>query len=198
MLDLGEFLSEIRNMPGHWNRISVMFQKIQDAINQIGSGVGIDATGHMPAPPAPQKINVAAGTDHVHVTITDNSARTRALNYFAEWSVNDPAFANANVEDLGAARGRILSLPAKDGSGTPINYYFRAYSSYRGSKTVSPRIVHGGDLTPTAVQLTGASQLTPLPSTGAGTASTNGSQAGQGFGTPQVVNPSPARQLIQI
>lgn len=197
MLDLRELLDEVRNIPGrHWARISVMFEKIQDAINQIGNGVGVDATGHTPVPAAPAGINVAAGTDHLHVTINDNEARARALNYFVEWSVNDPSFSNAHVEDLGASRGRMLPLPAKDGSGNPISYYVRAYRSYRGSASASEKTIFGGNLTPAPVVLTGTSQLTPLASTGSGTAPTNGSGAGQGFGIAQIVPPSPARKLI--
>ena len=197
MLDLTEYIAEIRSMAGHpWQRMSVMLRKIQDAINQVGNGIGVDPTGHMEPPAPPQGINVAAGTDHIHVTLTDNSQRSRPLNYFVEWSVNDPNFGAPNVEYLGPSRGRILALPAKDNSNNPINYYVQAYSSYLGSETPSQKIKYGGTYTPTAVQLTGTSKLTPLSSTGAGTAETNGSQGGQGFGIPQIATPAPARKAL--
>lgn len=198
MLDLAEYISEIRSMAGSpWQRMSVMLNKIQDAINQLGDGVGVDPTGHTPSPAPPQGISVAASANQVHVTLTDNSKRTRPLNYFVEWSVNDPSFGNPHVEDLGVSRGRMLPLPAKDGNGNPINYYFRGYSSYPGSVNPSEHVVFGGKFTPSAVQLTaGTSQLTPLASTGAGTAATNGSQGGQGFGVPQITGPQPAREAL--
>lgn len=199
MLDLAEFLAEIRTMSqSPWQRMSVMITKIQDAINQIGTTAGIDPTGHLAQPAPPQAINIKAGTDHIHVTLSDNSQRSRALNYFVEWSANDPSFGNSQVEDLGASRGRMLALPAKDGSGTPINYYLRGYSSYLGSTGASEKIVYGGKFAPSAVQLTGASQLTPLPSTGAGTSATNGSQGGQGFGIAQITPSQPARELTFV
>lgn len=200
MLDLTEYIAEIRSMMGKpWQRMSVMLKKIEDSVNQLGNGTGVDPTGHTDSPPPPQAINVAASASQVHVTLTDNSQRSRPLNYFIEWSVNDASFGAPNVEDLGVSRGRMLPLPAKDNSGNMINYYFRGYSSYPGSVTPSEHIVYGGKYTPSAVQLTsGTSQLTPLPSTGAGTANTNGSQGGQGFGVAQVTTPVPAKEALFV
>jgi hypothetical protein len=182
MLDGGSYLSEIRQtLP----RTSLLLEKIIDGVNQVGISTGVDPTGHISPPDPPQSIQVSAGSDHVHVTLTDSAQRSRALNYFLEWSANDPAFMKPNVEHLGASRGRVMALPAKDGSGDVISYYFRGYSAYLGSEVASDKIYNGPNLNPTPVTLTGASTLNLLTSTGAGTAPTSGEVGGQGFGTDQ-------------
>ncbi len=181
MLDLSAYLSEVRNQFGR--PLSLMFESIESAINQVATVTGTDTQGHTSSPNAPQAINVAAGSDHVHVTLTDSSQRSRALHYFLEWSQNDPSFGQPHVEHLGVARGRVLALPAKDGGGNPINYYFRGYSNYLGSKQASDKIYHGTATAPTAVMLSGASTMDLLPSQGAGTG--HPQHSGQGFGKPQ-------------
>jgi hypothetical protein len=182
MLDLSAYLTEIKNRDP---RVGVAIQNIQDAVNQLGTATGCDPTAHTEAPNPPAAINVASGSDHVHVTLTDNAQRSRAQNYFLEWSVNDPDFLAPNVEHLGAGRGRVMALPAKDGNNNPINYYFRGYSHALGAKSASKKVVFGGTSSPTAVTLTGSSTLNLLPSTGSGTSPSNGQKPGTGFGTPQ-------------
>lgn len=183
-LDLGEFLGDIRaNLGG---RISQAFELIQDAVNQGARAAGVDATQHVEPTTAPNAINVAAGSDQVHVTIADSTPRTRAHNYFVEWSANDPSFLSPHVEHLGAGRGRVLPLPAKNANGDQYSYYFRGYSQTLSAKRASAKIVFGGNVSPTAVKLSGESALDLLPSTGAGTAPTNGQRGGQGFGNDQV------------
>lgn len=194
MLDIGEFLAEIR---AKFPRMSLAFERIENAVNAIANAVGVDPSGSVAPPPAPQSIQVAAGTDHVHVTITDNSARTRARNYFLEWSVNDPSFGNPQPEFLGPVRQKILSLPAKDNSNNAINYQFRVYSMEIGSKSASEKTYFGTALNPTSVALSGTSKLTPLPSTGSGTAATNGQQGGQGFGASPIVRPSTPKEIAE-
>lgn len=181
-LDIAPYLTEIKVK---FPRLGVALEKMQDSVNQLGVLTGGDATQHTAPPDPPQSIQVAAGTDHVHVTLTDSSARSRALNYFVEYSVNDPNFGQPHVEHLGASRGRVLSLPAKNMDGDTLNYYFRGYSGYLGSRTASPKIYHGTNLVPTPVTLTGTSQLNLLNSTGSGTNSTTGQVAGTGYGRPQ-------------
>jgi hypothetical protein len=181
-LDLSQFLTEVKV---HQPRLAVALQNIQDAINQSAILAGTDSTQHTAPPDPPQSLQVAAGDSHVHVTLTDHSQRSKALNYFVEYSVNDPNFRQPHVEHLGASRGRVLALPANDGDNAPISYYFRGYSSYLGSRTASPKVYHGNNLVPTPVTLTGTSKLTLLPSQGSGTNSTTGQQSGTGFGQAQ-------------
>lgn len=165
-------------------RLAVALTNIQDAINATANAAGVDSTQHLSTPDPPQSIQVSAGSDHAHVTLTDASQRNRARNYFVEYSANDPSFGQPHVEHLGASRGRVLALPAKDGNGATIKYYFRGYSHSLGAESASAIVTHGGT-TPTPVQLSGSSQLALLPSTGSGTATTLGKQGGTGFGTAQ-------------
>jgi hypothetical protein len=162
-------------------------QQMIDGINQTANTLGADAQGHISAPTPPDSIQVAAGSDHVHVTINDNTQRSRALNYFVEYA-NEPNFLQPQVEDLGASRTKVLALPAKTTSGVRQNYYFRAYSMYPGSSQASATIVHGGTYTPAAVTLSGSSTLTLLPSTGSGTSPSTGQVSGAGFGKAQYAN----------
>lgn len=187
MLDLGEFLTNIRATLG--GRVASAFEKIQDAINQTSTLAGTDPTQHSSQSPAPNAINVSAGSDHVHVTINDNGQRPRAHNYFVEWSANDPKFLAPHMEFFGPSRGKVLALPALDENSDQISYYFRAYAHTLGAKSASPKVVFGGNMAPTAVTLSGSSTLALLPSQGGGTASTNGQQGGQGFGTAQFAKP---------
>jgi hypothetical protein len=192
MLDLSNFLTEVRTFGQKtpiFNRLATMFENVQDAINQTASGAGLDSTQHLDPPEAPTALFVSAGSDHVHVTLTDNSKHSRMLHYFVEWTQNDKSFLQPYVEHLGISRQRVLALPANDQDNNPINYYFRAYSGLPGSSTSSPKQTWGGTANPIPVQLTGTSKLRLLPSTGAGTASTTGQQGGEGFGTAQYSTP---------
>lgn len=188
MIDFGDFITEVRKAGQQipvFNRLALLLQGHEDAINQLGSATGTSPNDHIGQSDAPSAINVAAGSDHVHVTLSDTSQHSRALNYFVEWTANDPSFLAPNMEHLGVSRGRVLALPAKDGSGATISYYFRGYSHYLGAQQASKHAYWGSAAAPTAVQLTGSSRLTLMTSTGGGTAPTNGQRAGQGFGTAQ-------------
>ena len=182
-LDLSAYRAEVDNRFGR--PFSMIFDMIERAVNTLGTLTGVDATGHNSPPSPPQAINISAGSDHVHVTLNDTSQRSRALNYFLEWSVNDSGFSRPHLEQLTAGRGRVLALPAKDMSNNQYSYYFRGYSSYPGSETASSKIYYGTNLNPTPVTLSGSSTLDILPSTGGGTASDSGMQPGEGFGTAQ-------------
>lgn len=179
MLDASQFLNEIRNKDPHLGKL---LEQLIDGLNGVANHVGVDPTGKLEAPDPHQALNVSAGSDQVHVTITDNSEVRKNVNYFVEWSANDPAFANPHVEPLGATRGKILPLPAKDGSGVPIQYYFKSYGQYTGSDPQSEHTFFGPKFAPTPVTLTGASTLALLPSTGSGTGKPDGSQSGSGLG----------------
>lgn len=179
MLDVTQFLKEIRNLHPH---LGLLLEQLVDGVNGIGNHIGIDPEGKLQPPDPHQSLNVVAGTDHVHVTITDNSQVKKNVQHFIEYSVNDPAFQFPHVEHLGASRERVLALPAKDGGGVPINYYFKSYGQYLGSDAQSKHTYFGTKITPTAVQLTGNSQLTLQASTGSGTGRPDGSQSGAGLG----------------
>lgn len=185
----GELLSEWRNGNISPERQAVLIERLIDGVNQLGNVLGSDPNGMVSAPDPPTNISVSAGSDHVHVNLTDPSARGRSREYFIEWSPNDSSFLAAQVEHLGVSRQRVLALPAKDASGTTINYFIRGYSMEPGSESASKHVIFGTLDSPTPVQLTGSSTLAILPSTGSGTAPTNGQRAGTGFGPSQFSTP---------
>lgn len=189
MLDLSNFLAEMKSQGRKpegaiWNRLSVMMQNVQDAVNQTANATGVDSTGFRSAPSPPQGINVKAANGVAHVTITDNSNRGRLLHYFVEADTN-PAFPQPHVVQTSASRGAFIPLPGKTDTGGTQHWYFRSYSMEPGSERRSDHQVLGGAQVPTPVDVGGTTQLTPLPSTGSGTASTLGRQGGEGFGRDQ-------------
>lgn len=183
-LDLAQYLTEFKTKIG--GRFAVMMQNVQDAVNQSANAVGVDATQHLEPPDPPNAINVKAAGGMAHVTLNDNTQRSRALHYFVEYST-DPNFFNPapHVEPLGPTRSKVLALPNKDDNGAAQMWHFRAYSMQLSSRTPSDHVVFGGSTNPTPVDVGGDTSLTLLPSTGAGTASSTGQEAGQGFGHAQ-------------
>lgn len=190
-LDLNKFITQVRSMsntiPG-MDKVALMFQQIQDGVNQGLSAAGVDATGFVSPPDPPSAMSVKANSGVVHATLQDNSTRARPLNYFVE-AATEPAFLQPHVFHLGASRGTFITLPAMNDAGVAQPWYFRSYSMYQGSTQPSAHQVYGGTSNPTAVNVGGTTALTPLPSTGSGTSSTTGQQGGTGFGVAQVSTP---------
>src|SRR6266478_4616855 len=129
MIDREGFLKEIKNRDP---KLGLLLEALINGIDGIANHVGVQPIGKLPPPDPIKAINVKAGTDHVHVTLNDPSPVRKNIQYFVEYGTN-PSFAGAHVEHLGASRGRPLALPAKDDSGNPVTYYFRAYSQHIGS-----------------------------------------------------------------
>jgi len=178
MLDRSQFLKEVKNKDPH---LGMLLDGIFDQIDTAFNHLGVSTKGLVTPPTPLQALNIAAGSDHVHVTLTDNSQVSKNIEYFLEYAT-EPTFANPHVEHLGASRGKVLPLPAKTGLGVTQNYYFRAYSQYAGSNPQTKKIYYGTLGSPTAVTLSGSSSLTLLPSTGSGTGAADGSQGGSGLG----------------
>jgi hypothetical protein len=186
MLDVSQTITEVKTsgaLGQLGSRMGVMLDKIVSAVNQVAQVSGVDSTGFTATPNPPQALNIKAADGLVHATIQDGSNRSRAREYFLEYA-NEPGFSAPHVQHLGVGRHAFINLPAKNDSGVAQPWYFRTYSMDKGSKSASPKINYGGS-TPTAVSVGGTIQLTPLASTGAGTAPTNGQRGGQGFGTDQ-------------
>jgi len=161
-------------------------QYVLPAISRTAQNAAVSPTGNAAPPEPPSGISIAAAGEMVHVSLTDNSALRRGVNYFTEISANDPSFRKPIVFHHGTSRTPPpFPLPSKDAGGTPISYYVRAYSQYPGSPPSAP-VVHGGASSPTAVTLGGTTQLDLLSSTGSGTALGNGTQGAQGFGKSAV------------
>jgi hypothetical protein len=195
MLDSSQFLKQIKNKDPH---LGMFLESWFDQVNVALHQAGVDIKGKVQPPPPIAGLNVASGSDQVHVTINDPSQINKNVQYFIEYAT-EPTFAQPHVEHIGASRGRVLPLPAKTGLGALQNYYFRAYSQYFGSDPQPPsKHQYFGTLgNPTAVTLTGSSTLTLLPSQGSGTGRADGTQGGAGLGpvlTRAVVGPKRAPQ----
>lgn len=194
MLDLAEFLSQIRQRDPI---LGLALESLQDSVNHLGIVTGNDPTGMIEdAPTPPRAMQVSAGGGLAHVTLTDTSARSRALHYFLEFD-NDPSFPQPHLVHLGAAREALLPLPGTDSNGNKLNYYFRSYSMLPGSARASEAAVFGGQANPTAVNVGGAAALTLQAAPGSGTASPSGRQGGQGFG-PTMLTPAEATIVSQV
>jgi hypothetical protein len=181
MLDLNKEISDLRQLPIFGSYLGTALQRLQDGINGLGDNVGADPTQTLPPPPKIQQLNVKTdGAGTAHATITDNNPIQKGIHYFMEMDTT-PAFQQPHVFHMGTSRSvPPFVLPAKDDSGNPQSWYFRAYSSYPGGHPGEP--VHFGGTTPTAVNPGGAVKLTLLPSTGSGTAPPDGKVGASGFG----------------
>lgn len=186
MLDLNREIAFLRQIPGVGQYLESGLRLLQNAVNDLGTNVGADPTQSVPAPPAIQNLNVKTdGNGNVHATIDHHAAIQKGIRYFVEYQqlpVGAPlVFSQPHVEPLSASRTmRPMPLPAKDDNGNPVHYIFRAYPQYPGGHPGEP--VNFGGSTPTPVAPGGNGQATLLPSTGSGTAQTNGQQGGYGFG----------------
>jgi hypothetical protein len=164
---------------GNWMR------RVATALNRLGSNSGVSPVGEVPAPPTIGAINVKASGETVHVTIADTSPASRTREYWVEHSTS-PNFTGATTytKHLVASRDHWLTLPTLTDSGGAQPWYFRGYSQEPGSPPSAP--VYYGGLSPTGVTLTGSTRLTPLPSTGSGTANSISPQGGWGRGKASV------------
>lgn len=172
-------ISFIKQIPVVGNFVGNGLQRIQDAINQLGTNLGAPAYGKMEAPPPINGVQVKAQDGSVHVTIDDQNAIQKGINYFVEHSTRED-FVGAHPVHLNASRGAILTLPGMTDNGSDQPHFIRAYSQYRGSDP-SPHVNFGGTK-PTPVLPGGNVMMTLLPSTGSGTAAANGQQQGSGLG----------------
>lgn len=190
-LNLSQMLQQVKDPA-----LRLLFQQVEEGINNIGDHIAVDPVGKPSPPPAIQGVNVKVSGELAHVTIQDNNPIRKGVNYFVEYDT-DPSFPQPHIEHLGASRGRVLNLPARTDGDEAQTYYVRGYSGYQGSDP-GPKIAHGGNNAPTPVSPTGATTLTLLPSTGSGTAAADGRQGGQGFGVVQTRGPiRPKRSVSQ-
>ena len=161
-------------------RLAALFQRVIGAINSTAKASGVSPVGQMAAPTAPNGITVKASGEMVHIAINDGAATSRPNEYFTEYS-NNEQFSAPWVIHHGASRNHTMTLPTKDDSGTPHNWYFRTFKQAIGGPPSEP-VTYGGSAQPTAVTLSGTTQLTLPTSNGSGTASNTGAQGAQGYG----------------
>lgn len=147
-----------------------MIAAIQTIANQTNS----EPQAEPPAPPQIGSLVVSAAGGITQAVITDGSPVNRGVNYFFEHSTT-PNFAQPHVIDNGTSR----TLRANLGNQT---LYWRAYSQYPTGKPSAP-VYHGTAASPKAVLGGGVSPGPAIPpSTGSGTAPTDGRTGGAGFG----------------
>ena len=175
----GQYITELALKDTH---TAQFFQKFINYVNGLATAVAATGSGEVTPPPPIASMSVKVAGEMVHVQHDHPGAIQRGVQYFTEVGVNDAGFNQPIVVDHGASRtSHPFPLPANDDQGTPINYYFRSYAQYHGSKR-SEYAYHGSAHAPTAVTLSGSTNLTPLASTGSGTGSNNGLQGGVGLG----------------
>jgi hypothetical protein len=196
--DGGQFITELLSGKVHPVHVGQFFQKFIGFVNNLATSSANTGSGEIEPPPPIAGMSVKTSGEMVHVAHDHPGAIQRGGQYFTEVGVNDPGFNQPLVVDHGATRtSHPFTLPANDDNGVPINYYFRSYAQYHGSKR-SEYAYHGSAKAPTAVTLTGSTNMTPLPSKGSGTASNSGTQGGQGLGN-ELFRPTtgPKRQVGQ-
>lgn len=176
-LDLGQFLGALNKVSPYLGNV---LQKIQDAVNNLGTNLAGSPVGKIDPPSQIQKLDVKVSGETVHVSHTDNNPLAKGIHYFTEIDT-DPSFPRPLVIHHGTSRtSHPFNLPAKDDNGVAVTYFMRGYNQLPGSDP-SLHVNFGGDQ-PTAVTMTGTTQMTLLPSNGSGTAAADGTQGGHGFG----------------
>jgi hypothetical protein len=168
---------KIRNLP----YIKTLDPKLHETITDVAAAVdglaqrsNVNPTGETTAPFDISRLTVVAQDGVFDIRIFDDTPVQRGIHYFVEYSTT-PSFTNPIPIHLGTSRcGREFL--------GNLTLYWRAYSQYLGSQPSNP-IYFGSAVVPTAV-IGGGSITGPTPqqSTGSGTASSNGTQGGQGFG----------------
>lgn len=194
MADLsgGQLLSEIENA---WPKLGIFLRsKVIPAINTLGQNSAVAPVGEIAAPARPGQVNVKVAGEIAHITIDDSQQMLRGIHYHIELATN-PQFSAPLVIHLGPSRQHFISLPTKDDAGATHDWHARAYSQYQGSQP-SGFTFYGGGNAPLAFQMAGTTQLTPLASTGSGTASSNGQQGGSGLGKVLIRPVSGAKRQV--
>jgi hypothetical protein len=180
-----QLLSQIENS---WPQLGIYLRQRETVVSNVARYAAVGTESEISTPGPPASVNVKVAGELAHVTIEDPQAAQRGGQYHVELATN-PQFSQPHVEHLGSSRGRFVTLPTNDDSGTPHTWYARAFVQYAGSQPGA--VTNYGGAAPAGFQMQGATNMTPLPSTGSGTASSNGQQGGWGLGKTQI-RPTPA------
>lgn len=150
-----------------------------NAFDNFSQQLSTNHEGPTLAPTAHAAINVTAADGVHHVSVTDNSPRTRNVHNFVEYS-DRPNFPVNRIQTihLGVGRQQRIFIGNR-----PV--YWRSYPQYpNGSR--GPYTYFGSPTNPTAVHGGGTLAGPDLPnSTGSGTSNVGG----EGFGREQFVSP---------
>jgi len=174
-----QLLSEIENQ---WPRLGIYLRQRETVTSNVARYAGVGTENELAAPASPASVNVKVSGEMAHITIEDPQPLQRGGQYHLELATN-PQFSQPHVVHLGSTRGHFVTLPTNDDNGVKHTWYARAYQQMPGSQPGA--VTNHGGATPAGFQMQGATNMTPLPSTGSGTASTNGQQGGWGLGKTQ-------------
>jgi hypothetical protein len=163
-----------------------LISRVIDGVNRLARNTAASPLGELPAPPPVDSTQVQ-GTlsgnvltvpgEIVHFVHTHNVPLQRGIRYITEIDTT-PNFTNAHPIDTGSSRSGFVTLPTKNG-GVTVKYYLRVTPQLPGSGPAKPT-VFGGLGGPTAIELSGTTDMALLPSQSAGTAKPG--QGGQGLG----------------
>lgn len=179
-ISLERHIGFFRQIPGIGNYLADAFQTLEQSVNTVAQNSTTALGTKMAAPPPVDNIDVKSSNGLLHVTLTDHNTIQKGINYFVEHSTR-PDFVGAHVVHLNASRGATISLPGLTDEGDDQPVFVRGYSQYQGSNA-GKKVAFGG-AAPTPILPGGTTRMTLLPSTGSGTALTNGEQQGSGLGT---------------
>lgn len=158
---------------------AVALQKIETAVNTVADNTASSAVGRLGPPPPINGVTVKTSGEMLHIQINHNAAIQQGIHYFSEISTSQD-LSNPLVIHHGTSRtSHPISLPTFDDNGVKQNYYLQSYAQYPGSDP-TPVMKY-----PSPITMDGTTKMTLLASTGSGTASNTGSQAGWGFGKIQ-------------
>ena len=203
-LELGPELTLISQQNSFLGKI---LRRIVEGVNTTARNASVSSVGLFPTPPKVDSVNVqgtfsadtntiTTTSEHLHWTLEHNQQVHKGIRYFSEIDT-DPNFTQPHVIDHGTSRSGFVHLPALAADGSQQVYYMRNYAQYHGSDPSESTVV-GGRSNPTRIVLTGASQMSLLPSKGSGTAAATGQQGGKGLGDILTrPAPQPKRSLTQ-
>lgn len=166
-------------------RLGELLDDLIAGVNNIALQANVSPSGTVAAPPQVGAISVTAQGGIFDIAVTDGAPVSRGIEYFVEYSAA-PAFTQPTVIHLGATRNWRGMLGSR-------TLYFRAYSQYATSPPSVPTYF-GSAALPTPVLGGGATPGPDLqPSTGSGTAPTNGRSGAAGYGLTPYRGTSPPR-----
>lgn len=157
-------------------QIAETLRDLLDGVNTVAKHTAVSVVGHEVAPSPPVALSVVASGGIFDVAIQDNAPADidRTPEYFVEYSTS-ASFAAPIVKHLGPSRNWRPML----GNQT---LYFRAYSQFGRSSSVSEHRYFGPSNAPTPVVGGGVAGPTIQASTGSGTNPTSGLGGGVGYG----------------
>jgi hypothetical protein len=180
-----------------------LLTRLIEGLNRGLRYAGVSAAGELPAPPPVDSIAVK-GTllgnvlttpgELLHFVHTHNVPLNRGIHYITEIDTSPNFPAPHQILDT-TSRSGFVTLPTNtDSEASVVNYYLRVTAQYPGSKPSAPT-VFGGLQGPTAINMSGGTSATLLPSQAGGTAKPG--QGGQGLGALPARGPvgGPKRNL---